>query len=126
MQACRRRHLILVLAISLAVPLGAALGGCESYLEESTARTAGEFADDATIQFIVKRRLIAAREVRGRRVDVEVNKGVVTLIGTVRTEDERQRAVAIAAGVPNVTKVVDKLTRLRSSGAVHASGVPEP
>lgn len=100
---------ILVFAFALAVPLGAALGGCQSYIEDSDARTVGEFADDATIQLIVKRRLIAAEDVRGMRINVDVKKGVVTLIGKVRTEDERKRALEIAASVPNVAKVVDQL-----------------
>ena len=97
------------LAIAMSIPLVAALGGCESYLEESASRTVGEFTDDTTIHMIVKRRLIAAREVRGMRIDVEVNKGIVTLIGKVRTEEERKRALEIAAGVPNVANVVDQL-----------------
>jgi len=100
---------ILVFAIAMLIPVGSMLGGCENYLEDSTARTAGEFIDDATIQLIVKRRLIAARDVRGMRINVEVNKGIVTLIGKVRTEDERKRVLEIAAGVPNVAKVVDQL-----------------
>ncbi|MDE0659488.1 MAG: BON domain-containing protein [Gammaproteobacteria bacterium] len=100
---------ILALAIALSIPVGATLGGCENYLEESSARTVGEFTDDATIQLIVKRRLIAAEDVRGMRINVEVNKSVVTLTGRVRTENEHKRAIEIAAGVPNVAKVVDQL-----------------
>ena len=111
MGSCRKRCSMpsLTFIIGLALPLSAALGGCENYLEESTSRTVGEFTDDTTIHLIVKRRLVAAREVRGMRIDVDVNKGIVTLIGKVRTEEERNRALAIAAGVPNVAKVVDRL-----------------
>lgn len=111
MGTCRKRRLrpTLVFAVALSIPIGATLGGCENYLEESTARTVGEFTDDATIHLIVKRRLIAARDVRGMRINVEVARGIVTLIGKVRTEDERKRALGIAAGVPNVAKVVDQL-----------------
>ena len=110
MGACHKRRLgrILAFAIALSIPVGA-LGGCENYLEESDARTVGEFTDDATIQLIVKRRLIAAPDVRGMRINVDVNKGVVTLIGKVRTKDEHKRAIEIAAGVPNVLLVVDQL-----------------
>ena len=99
----------LAFAIALTFPLAAPLGGCERYLEESASRTVGELADDAAIDMIVKRRLIAAREIRGMRIKVEVNKGVVTLTGEVRSEEERKRALEIAAGVPNVTEVVDQL-----------------
>ena len=111
MRTChkRRSRWTPALAIAIAIPLGAALGGCENYLEESPARTVGEFTDDTTIHMIVKRRLIGAREVRGMRINVEVNRGIVTLIGKVRTEEERKRALEIAASVPNVAKVVDQL-----------------
>ena len=93
----------------MVIPLVAALGGCENYLEESTSRTVGEFTDDTTTHMIVKRRLIAAEDVRGLRINVEVNKGIVTLIGKGRTEEERKRALEIAASVPKVAKVVDQL-----------------
>ena len=111
MGTCRKRRTtpILVLAVALSAPIMATLAGCKSYLDDSTARTVGEFTDDATIQLIVKRRLIAARDVRGMRINVDVRKGVVTLIGKVRTQDERDRALEIAAGVPNVVNVVDQL-----------------
>lgn len=105
----RRLRPILAFGTALSIMVGTALGGCENYLEESGARTVGEFTDDAAIGLIVKRRLIAARDVRGMRINVEVIKGVVTLIGRVHTEDERKRAIEIAAGVPNVAKVVDQL-----------------
>ena len=110
MGTCHKRSSRLILALAVAlIPLGAMLGGCQSYLEESTSRTVGEFTDDTTIHLIVKRRLIAAEEVRGVHIDVEVNKGIVTLMGEVRTEEERKLALEIAAGVPNVARVVDQL-----------------
>lgn len=116
MGTCRTRRPmpILVLAAALSVPVVAALAGCKSYLADSTTRTVGEFADDATIQFMVKSRLIAARDVRGMWINVEVEKGVVTLIGKVRTPEERERALEISAGIPNVVKVVDELDELEA------------
>ncbi|MCY3622523.1 MAG: BON domain-containing protein [Gammaproteobacteria bacterium] len=111
MRTChkRRSRWTPALAIAFTIPLAGALGGCENYLEESTSRTVGEFTDDTTIHMIVKRRLIAAEDVRGMRINVEVDKGIVTLIGKVRSEEERKRALEIAAGVPNVAKVVNQL-----------------
>ena len=44
-----------------------------------------------------------------RRIDVDEHEGEVVLIGTVRSEDERARAVDIAAGVTGVRDVVDQL-----------------
>ncbi|MYA15773.1 MAG: BON domain-containing protein [Gammaproteobacteria bacterium] len=111
MRTCcqRYRKARAVFATAALLALSYTLGGCESYLEDSPARTVGEFTDDATIQLIVKKRLVGARDIRGMRINVEVHKGVVTLIGEVRSEDERQRALEIAAAVPNVAKVVDQL-----------------
>ena len=110
-RSCNKRCSIpgLAFVIAVAIPLVTVLGGCDRYLEGSPSRTVGEFTDDTTIHLIVKRRLIAAREVRGMRIDVDVNKGIVTLTGKVRTEEERERALEIAAGVANVAKVVDQL-----------------
>ena len=105
----RRSTLTLACAITLAIPLATGFAGCESYFDGADARTMGEFTDDATMQLIVKRRLIAARGVPGMRINVDVNKGVVALIGTVRTKEEREQALNIAARVPNVVKVVDQL-----------------
>lgn len=105
----KRRSMPVMPALTLAIALSTILGGCQHYLDESTARTVGEFTDDATIQLIVKKRLVGARDVRGMRINVEVNKGVVTLIGKVRSEEERNRALEIVAEVPNVVKVVDEL-----------------
>ena len=102
-----RRLLGIFLLASLASIV--VLGGCKSYLDDSKSRTAGEFTDDVTIQFIVKKRLIGAPDVRGLRINVEIRKGVVTLFGNVRSEEERTRALEIAAGVPNVVRVVDRL-----------------
>lgn len=49
--------------------------------------------------------------VLGRReIDVdELDEGAVALLGVVRSEDERRRALAIAAKTPGVKTVVDQL-----------------
>ena len=46
----------------------------------------------------------------GSDIDVDVNDGVVTLKGTVRSEAGRTRAVAIAKGSAGVKSVTDTLT----------------
>jgi hypothetical protein len=46
-----------------------------------------------------------------REIDVdEIDGGRIELIGTVRTEEERDRAVRLAAAVKGVTVVVDRLS----------------
>lgn len=66
--------------------LAATLGACQNYAEGAETRTVGQFTDDATIQLLVKKRLIGDPDVRGVRINVEVNRRVVELIGKVRSE----------------------------------------
>ncbi len=94
---------------ALALLLVSALGACQNYAEGAESRTVGQFTDDATIQLLVKKRLIGDPDVRGMRINVEVNRGVVGLMGEVRSEAERKRALEIASLVPNVERVVDRL-----------------
>ena len=85
------------------------VAGCQTYLDDAASRTPGEVTDDLTIHTMIKTRLLRDDEVRGLRINVDVNKGVVTLSGKVRSEAERQRAVEVATEVPNVARVVDNL-----------------
>ena len=85
------------------------VGGCQTYLDSAEARTPGEFTDDLAIQTLVKTRMMRDPDVRGLRINVDVKNGVVWLRGTARSDAERQRALVIAAGVPNVERVVDEL-----------------
>ena len=85
------------------------VAGCQTYLDDAASRTPGEVTDDLTIHTMIKTRLLRDEEVRGLRINVDVNKGVVTLSGKVRSEAERQRAVEVATGIPNVVRVVDNL-----------------
>ena len=94
---------------TVAIMLLLVVAGCQTYLDDAASRTPGEVTDDLTIHTMIKTRLLRDEEVRGLRINVDVNKGVVTLSGKVRSEAERQRAVEVAAGIPNVARVVDNL-----------------
>jgi len=100
---CFRRRCVHVL---LAFALVAA--GCQSY-REGEGRTYGEHWDDVSIRSAIKTRFIAAEEIRSLTIDTEVYKSVVTLTGTVSSEEARQRALAIAREVKGVQRVVDRL-----------------
>jgi osmotically-inducible protein OsmY len=52
--------------------------------------------------------------VRSMSIDVDTNLGEVTLLGYVRSQEEIDRAVIIAKGVPGVTKVMS-LLRVRTT-----------
>lgn len=64
---------------------------------------------DSKVATVVKTRLLFSSEVSGTDIDVEVKSGVVTLIGTVASDAERQLALKIAENTDDVNKVVDKI-----------------
>jgi len=74
------------------------------------AKATGRFLSDAEITSAVKTKLIADSGTHAMDVNVDTDKGVVTLKGTVRSEAERAAAVKIAKDTMGVKSVVDKLT----------------
>ena len=94
---------------AFAIMLLLGIAGCQTYLDDAASRTPGEVTDDLTIHTLIKTRLLRDDDVRGLRINVDVNKGVVTLSGRVRSEAERKRAVEVATAIPSVVRVVDNL-----------------
>lgn len=74
-----------------------------------TGRTAGESIDDVTITSTVKAKLVADRAVNLTRIDVDANRGVVYLTGTVESEAQKLRVQALAESVGGVKDVVNNL-----------------
>lgn len=72
-------------------------------------REAGEYVDDKSLAARVKAALMADPVVQSLKVDVEVNRGVVSLGGFVDTSEERAAAVAVTQKMGGVVKVVDNL-----------------
>ena len=72
-------------------------------------KTVGEAIDDTTITTRVKTAMLNDPAVGGLRVDVDTFKGVVTLSGRVKSQSEREQAVALARGINGVTQVKDAL-----------------
>jgi osmotically-inducible protein OsmY len=72
-------------------------------------KTVGEAIDDTTITTRVKTAMLNDPTVGGLRVDVDTFKGVVTLSGRVKSQTERNQAVALARGVDGVTEVKDAM-----------------
>jgi hyperosmotically inducible protein len=71
--------------------------------------TLEENIDDSWISTKVKAKLTADPEVRKRDIDVDVLEGVVTLSGSVLSEQEREHAEALAADTTGVIRVVSRL-----------------
>jgi osmotically-inducible protein OsmY len=72
-------------------------------------KTVGEAIDDTTITTRVKTAMLNDPTVGGLRVDVDTFKGVVTLSGRVKSQTERDQAVALARGIDGVSEVKDAL-----------------
>ena len=88
----------MVLAALIAAPLATGCG-----------KTVGETIDDTTITTRVKTAMLNDPAVGGLRIDVDTFKGTVTLSGRVKSEAERQQAIALARKVDGVTQVKDAL-----------------
>src|SRR5919112_5969779 len=88
----------LTLALILTLPLVTACG-----------KTVGETIDDTTITTRVKTAMLNDPTVGGLRIDVDTFKGVVTLSGRVKTQAEKDQAIAVARKISGVTDVKDAL-----------------
>lgn len=88
----------LLLALVLLVPMTVACG-----------KTVGETIDDTTVTTRVKTAMLNDPAVGGLRVDVDTYKGVVTLSGRVKSQAEKEQAVAIARRTSGVVEVKDAL-----------------
>jgi len=80
----------------------------------------GKELDDLKVQASVRTALSLNRSLRSSSIDVTAETGVVTLGGRVDGEEERARAEALAAAVPGVTRVVNRIQA--AAGAATAPG----
>jgi hyperosmotically inducible periplasmic protein len=64
---------------------------------------------DAKVETVVKTKLLMESQVSGTKIDVDVEKGVVTLSGNVESDAELDLAVAIATNTDDVEQVVNNL-----------------
>lgn len=73
---------------------------------------------DSKVETVVKTRLLFESQVNGLDIEVEVDGGIVTLTGMVKSDAERDLAGAIAKNTNDVTSVVNKLA-LKKREASH-------
>lgn len=69
---------------------------------------------DSKVEAVVKTKLLLESEVSGTDIEVEVEKGIVTLMGEVESDSAKQLAIAIAKNTDDVKTVVDKLDVVNS------------
>jgi hyperosmotically inducible periplasmic protein len=72
-------------------------------------RLLGVVIDDATITASVKARLLDDPLVHGLRIDVDTREGVVYLTGSVKTAEEKDRAIELARVTEHVRDVQPNL-----------------
>lgn len=73
------------------------------------SRQVGEYIDDKVLVGRVNGALTKDPGVQAMNIDVEVNRGIVSLGGFVDSEDERTAAAEAAKRVPGVSKIVNNL-----------------
>ena len=61
------------------------------------------------LQHQVQDALVEINEMRGARIDVLNNNGIVTLTGVVPNNDARERAESIVRGMEGVMSVINEL-----------------
>lgn len=88
----------LILALVLVLPLTVACG-----------KTVGETIDDTTITTRVKTAMLNDPAVGGLSIDVDTFKGVVTLSGRVKDQNEKTQAITLARRTSGVVEVKDAL-----------------
>src|SRR5215203_3491697 len=75
----------------------------------STTQKAGDKIDDAALTTKVKTALMAEPGLRSLEINVDTRDNVVTLNGTVDSQEKKQRAMQIAQKVEGVKSVSDNL-----------------
>jgi hyperosmotically inducible protein len=70
----------------------------------------GESIDEGSLTAKIKAKMVLDDLVKARSINVTTDGTIVTLAGTVHTQQERDRALALAKETAGVTKVVDALT----------------
>ena len=81
------------------------IGGCQS----TTGKTAGQTMDDATTTAAVQAKLSSDRLSNFSRIDVDTERGVVTLNGVVKSADQKARVGDMAREVKGVRSVNNNL-----------------
>ncbi|HVH55433.1 MAG TPA: BON domain-containing protein [Vicinamibacterales bacterium] len=84
---------------------GAEIGQRTAEAADATRRAVA----DGALTSKIKAKMALDDTVKALQIDVDTQSGIVTLSGTVGSQAERERAVALARETQGVTQVVDKL-----------------
>jgi len=73
------------------------------------AERTGEAVREGALTAKIKSKMALDDHVKARQINVHTTGTTVTLTGTVRSEQERERAIRLARETEGITQVVDKL-----------------
>ena len=107
----------LVTACAVAAALVVPVAGYSQYgsppsAKDSSAATTKDSPgkiDDAMISTKIKSEYAKDKEVSALRINVDTDKGVVTLRGTAKSKEEADKAVSIAKNVSGVSNVKSEI-----------------
>lgn len=94
------------ISVMMCLVLTMALVACAG---DRTSRSTGQAIDDNVIATKVKTALVADPDVKGMKIDVDVNRGVVQLQGVADSAANARKAVTIARNVEGVREVRNNL-----------------
>lgn len=95
--------------LSGCVAAAGAAGAEAGYVASQKDRSVGETIDDQVILSSLKSRYLADPEVPGLKINVDVNKGIVTLRGYLKSEHQITRAIQLAEETKGVKAVDSRL-----------------
>lgn len=105
-------YLLLLSAIFLNGCALLVIGGAGAeagYIAGKEDQTAGEVIDDQWITTKIKSKFIADPDISAFKINVDTDKNIVTLTGTVKSRKEAEKAINIARETKGVKKIIDKL-----------------
>lgn len=89
---------------------GARSSGATGSSGANASGSAERAIDDSVITTKAKSALLADTTVKGTDINVETNRGVVSLSGMVDNDRQRDRAASIVRGIDGVKSVENKMT----------------
>ena len=137
----QRSHFITAVLIAAVVPIGACnrpysdrdAGSVSSAPDgEAAVATSGNadaVLDDSTVTSRIQAKFFLDDGLKGRRIQVDTQNGVVTLRGEVASDNERAQALLLARTTEGAERVEDALTvnaGIDASTAAASSDVPTP
>jgi len=73
------------------------------------SRTMGQYLDDKVLVSKIKGKLFSEPNIRSLNIDVDVNLGVVSLTGIVKTREQKEKALELARSVSGTVDVIDNI-----------------